>query len=318
VTRVPTAVVDPPGTPLRVAVVTGSSSGFGLLTAQHLAAAGFRVFATMRTIRPCEELAQCEVLALDVTDPESVQNAVREVHRRAGRIDVLVNNAGIAIAGFFEDLTDQEIRQQFEANFFGALEVTRQVLPVMRQHGAGRIINISSISGLLGQPVLTGYAASKHALEGFSESLAHEVAHLGIEVVLIEPGTFRTEIFAANRRIGERVYRPDSAYADLVRPIEERINRLVAQSAADPRQVATLIAKVAQVKRPRSRYLVGDAKLQAWLKAWLPARWMNALVRHMVGLPRRRDYSSLNADGIGKRAARKAGNNPPTNPIARA
>jgi NAD(P)-dependent dehydrogenase (short-subunit alcohol dehydrogenase family) len=271
----------------RVALITGCSSGFGLLAAQRLAATGFRVFATMRTVRHAQELRDCEILRLDVTDRESIAAAIAAIDRTAGRIDVLVNNAGIAIAGFFEDLTDAEIRLQFETNFFGALEVTRQVLPLMRRQGRGRIINVSSISGLLGQPVVSGYVATKHALEGFSESLAHEVAHLGIDVVLVEPGTYRTEIFYANRRVGERVFREDSPYASLARPIESRISALVEKSAADPREVADLIVKVAMIARPRLRYLAGDATIQALLKRWLPPRLMHALVRRMVGLPPR-------------------------------
>lgn len=278
----------------RVALVTGCSSGFGLLTAQELAAAGFRVFATMRNARRLPELEHCEVVTLDVADGGSIRSAVDEIDRRAGRIDVLVNNAGIAIAGFFEDLTDGEIRQQFETNFFGVLELTRQVLPIMRRQGGGRIINMSSISGVMGQPVLSGYVATKHALEGFSESLAHEVAHFGIDVVLIEPGTYRTEIYYANRRTGERIYREDSPYASLVRPLEARINAMVEKSAADPQQVAAVIARVAQASRPSARYLLGDARIQAALKRWLPARLMNSLVRRMVGLPAPRRQSAEN------------------------
>jgi NAD(P)-dependent dehydrogenase (short-subunit alcohol dehydrogenase family) len=269
----------------KVAIVTGCSSGFGLLACHELARAGFTVYPTMRNLSKRKELDGFEVLQLDVTDPDSIGRAVEKVMAEAGRIDVLVNNAGIGIGGFFEDLTNEEIRRQFETNFFGALEVTRRVLPVMRKQRGGRIINVSSIAGRFGTPILSGYVASKFALEGFSESLYHEVAHFGIDVILIEPGTYRTEIFDANRTVGKNALRSDSAYVEYMAPIERKINRLVEKSTADPREVARAIAHAATIRRPKPRYIMGkDAKLQAFLKWALPGKLLNSLVRRAIGL----------------------------------
>lgn len=269
-----------------VALITGCSSGFGLLTAKELKAAGFVVFPTMRDVSKRRDLDGFEVLQLDVTKPDSVRLAVETVIEKTGRLDVLVNNAGIGIGGFFEDLMDDEIRSQFETNVFGLMEVTRKVLPIMRKQKRGRIINISSISGLVGAPVISAYVASKHAVEGFSESLSLEVAGFGIEVVLIEPGMYRTEIFGSNRRIGRNARRPDSPYFHLMPIVEAKVNQRVEQASANPAQVARVIRKAATIRRPAARYLVGiDARIQAVLKGMLPRRWMNVLVRKALGLP---------------------------------
>jgi NAD(P)-dependent dehydrogenase (short-subunit alcohol dehydrogenase family) len=270
----------------RVALITGCSSGFGLLTAQELAAAGFLVFPSMRDLtKRRKELDGFEVLELDVTKPETMRTAVETVVRKAGRIDVLVNNAGMGIGGFFEDSTDEEIRRQFETNFFGLVEMTRQVLPIMRVQGGGRIINVSSIGGLVGSPVIAAYVATKHAVEGFSESLAIEVAAFGIRIVLIEPGMYRTEIFGSNRRMAQNAHHPDSPYLKMTVALEGKINAMLTKSRSDPAEVARAIRKAATAKNPKARYLLGtDAKVQAVLKWVLPDRWRIALVRKISGL----------------------------------
>jgi len=270
----------------RVALITGCSSGFGLLTATELAAAGFLVFPTMRNLsRRPKDLDGFDVLELDVTKPASVRAAVETVVQKAGRIDVLVNNAGMGIGGFFEDCTDEEIRAQFETNFFGLVEMTRQVLPIMRKQGGGRVINLSSIGGLLGSPVIAAYSATKHAVEGFSESLAIEVAGFGIRIVLIEPGMYRTEIFGSNQRIAKNAHNPDSAYSKMTANLEAKLNTMLSKSKADPAEVARAIRKAATVKNPKARYLLGtDAKVQAFLKWILPDRWMLTIMRKGSGL----------------------------------
>jgi len=184
-------------------LITGTSSGIGLSAAVECAAAGHRVIATMRNLDRREELERTvasrgvslSIEQLDVTAAQ-VDEKVRELILKYGPFFGLVNNAGIACGGAFEEQSDRDIREQFETNVFGLMSVTRAVLPSMRTSGRGRIINISSISGRVGLPAVSGYAASKHAVEGFSESLRWELEPFGIDVLVVEPGTFRTPILA--------------------------------------------------------------------------------------------------------------------------
>src|ERR1051325_8295719 len=181
----------------RVAVVTGASSGIGAAAAQELAGAGFTVYGTSRTAAVGEERDGVVFLPLDVTDDESVADAVREVLGRSGRIDVLVNNAGLGITGAAEESSIEQTRALFDTNLFGAMRMTRAVLPQMREQGSGRIINVSSVLGLMPAPFGALYAATKHAIEGYSESLDHEVREYGGRVLLVEPAYTRTS-FDAN------------------------------------------------------------------------------------------------------------------------
>ena len=190
----------------KIAVITGTSSGFGLFTAVELARQGFEVVATMRDLGRRSYLeeaaaragvgAKIDVRKLDVTEFDRIPIFVAEVLGDYKRIDVLVNNAGFAMAGFAEDLQLEEIRLQFETNFFGAVAMTKAVLPAMRAQKSGHVIMLSSVGGQHGSPVISSYSASKHALEGWSESLRLEVGSLGIKVVLIEPGAFQTDMFS--------------------------------------------------------------------------------------------------------------------------
>ncbi len=180
----------------QVVLVTGSSSGFGYLTVTHLASLGHTVYASMRDSqrrqatfshlkRITGKIIICE---LDVTNSQSIENVIQQIATTEGYLDVVINNAGYGIGGFFEDLTAEEIRQQMEVNFFGVQNVTRAVIPLMRSRKKGRIINISSVAGLNASPCFGAYNASKWALEGFSESLYHELKIFGIHVCMIEPG----------------------------------------------------------------------------------------------------------------------------------
>jgi NAD(P)-dependent dehydrogenase (short-subunit alcohol dehydrogenase family) len=276
----------------KVAVVTGSSSGIGLLTAVELAKGGFRVVATMRDLArrsALEEAARAagvadriDVRRLDVTEFDSLPRIVGEIVHDHDRIDVLVNNAGFALAGFLEDLRLPEIRQQFETNFFGQVAMTQAILPVMRRQRSGHIIIVSSISGVVGQPVVGAYSASKFALEGWSEALRIETRALGIRVVLIEPGAFRTDIWDRNVRIGEFAVSPESPNHERGARFSEAIKRV---RKADPIAVARLIARIAQDPNPRLRYRIGhDAHIQKWLRALLPWRLYERLVGKAVGI----------------------------------
>jgi NAD(P)-dependent dehydrogenase (short-subunit alcohol dehydrogenase family) len=270
----------------KTAIVTGTSSGFGLLTTIELARAGFRVIATMRDLgrrgyldqaaKAAGLLERIDVRTLDVTASSTIAPFIEKIVADYGRIDVLVNNAGFAMAGFIEDLSMAEIRKQFDTNFFGAVEMTKAVLPVMRKQGSGHIIMISSVGGLHGTPIISAYSASKHAMEGWSESLRLEVNKLGIRVSLIEPGAFATDIWTRNAEIGQKA--TDEASPNLTRALRMQVH-IDKMPKADPLPVAQLIVRVAQDPNPRLRYLIGtDAKIQMFLKRLLPWKWHEKVV----------------------------------------
>lgn len=262
----------------KVALITGASSGFGLLTSLELAKAKFKVVASMRDLGrrgPLDQAASAQGLAgqidirqLDVTHFDSIGPFTEAVIRDYGRIDVLINNAGFAVAGFAEDVTLEELRLQFETNFFGAVAMTKAVLPVMRRQRAGNIIQISSIAGVHGSYSVSSYSASKHALEGWSESLRMEVNPLGIKVVLIEPGSFQTDIWTRGAVMGKAAMQETSPNFQRSLRMREFVQNI---PKADPIEVARVIVRVAQDPNPKLRYLVGrDAKAQLVMKRILP------------------------------------------------
>ncbi len=276
----------------KIAVVTGSSSGIGLVTAVELAASGYRVAATMRDLArggKLEGAAQqaglrdrLDLRRIDITEMETIANAVEGIIRDYGRIDLLVNNAGFSSGGFAEDMTLAELRQQMETNFFGNVAMTKAVLPAMRKQRSGHIVQISSVAGRMAAPLVSSYAASKFALEGWSEALRIEVHSLGIRVVLIEPGDYDTDIWERNLRIGKQALDPNS-------PNKERSQRFAefvksrAPKRRDPREVARLIASVANDPNPKLRYLIGpDVKMQTWFRALAPWRRYERMVARMT------------------------------------
>jgi NAD(P)-dependent dehydrogenase (short-subunit alcohol dehydrogenase family) len=274
----------------KIAVITGSSSGFGLLTSLELAKAGFRVVATMRDLARRDRLDQAataaglaallDIRALDVTNFDALPAFVDSVVRDHGRLDVLVNNAGFAVAGFAEDIKLEELRRQFDTNFFGAVAMTRAALPTMRRQHSGHIIQISSISGLHGSLSVSSYSASKHALEGWSESLRMEVNSLGIKVVLVEPGAFQTDIWTRGAVMGENATKQTSKNIERSLRMRDRVQALPKR---DPIEVARLIASVAQDPNPKLRYLVGrDAKIQLAMKRILPWKWHEKLIANFL------------------------------------
>ena len=278
--------------PEKIAVLTGSSSGFGLLASVELAKAGFRVIASMRDLARRERLDQAaaaagvsgriEVRPLDVTNFDALPGFVKTVLSDYGRIDVLVNNAGFAVAGFAEDITLDELRLQFETNFFGAVALTKAVLPQMRQQHAGHIIQISSIMGLHGAVTVSSYSASKHALEGWSESLRLEVNSLGIKIVLVEPGAFNTGIWTRGAWMGKEATKPTSPNLQRSLRMRDRIRKI---HKADPIAVARAIVAIAQNPNPKMRYLVGrDAKIQLAMKRLLPWKWHEKIVANFLKL----------------------------------
>lgn len=274
----------------KIAVITGASSGFGLLTSVELARAGFRVVATMRDLGRRERLDQAaaearvtaliDVRALDVTDFEVLPGFVPAVVRDYGSVDVLVNNAGFAVAGFAEDIQLEELRLQFETNFFGAVAMTKAVLPTMRRQRSGHIIQVSSIAGLHGSVTVSSYSASKHALEGWSESLRMEVNALGIKVVLVEPGAFETDIWTRGAVMGAEATKDTSPNFQRSLRMREQVKKI---PKADPIAVARAIVAIAQDPNPKLRYLVGrDAKIQLALKRILPWKWHERVVANFL------------------------------------
>jgi NAD(P)-dependent dehydrogenase (short-subunit alcohol dehydrogenase family) len=271
----------------RVALVTGASSGFGLLIALELARKGINVVATMRNPGKAGELLQLaekagvsgrlQVLQLDVTDPVSIRGAIEETLRIHQRIDILVNNAGFAVGGFVEEVSMDGWRQQMETNFFGLVAVTQHVIPVMRQQQKGLIINISSVSGRVAFPGYGPYAASKFAVEGFTETLRHELAPLGIGVVLVEPGAYRTPIWS--KGLDGMVPAADSPYRERLARISQ-YSRRTGETAPDPQQVADLVGVLADARSPRLRYTLGSgSRLAIWSRALLPWKWFEAIIR---------------------------------------
>jgi NAD(P)-dependent dehydrogenase (short-subunit alcohol dehydrogenase family) len=238
----------------RIILVTGASSGLGRACADHLHARGFRVYGTSRRGPECCN-APYTILPVDVTDPVSVGQAVSAILEREGRLDVVVNNAGMGIAGSVEDTAEDEMQAQMETNFMGMARLCRAALRVMRPQGAGLIINVSSIGGLYGLPFQAYYSASKFAVEGLSEALRYEVRPFGVQVALVEPGDFRTG-FTGSRRW--------TAATETGSPYAEQARRTVnimardEQNGADPAQFARLVERIIRTPKPKARYVTGS------------------------------------------------------------
>jgi NAD(P)-dependent dehydrogenase (short-subunit alcohol dehydrogenase family) len=259
----------------KTALVTGASSGIGEATAERLAAAGYKVYGTSRRAAKASHRS-FELLPLDVTSDESVEATVRELLRLEGRIDLLVNNAGFGIApGAAEESSIEQARSIFETNFFGIARMTRAVVPQMRRQEAGRIINIGSVLGFLPAPYAALYAATKHAVEGYSESLDHELRTRGIRVSVIEPAYTKTR-FDAN------FVEPDSKldeYREVRASVSRRLTEVM-DAADDPRVVADVVVEAASAARPKLRYTAGvrAGRLRA-LRRFAPAGLIDAGIR---------------------------------------
>jgi NAD(P)-dependent dehydrogenase (short-subunit alcohol dehydrogenase family) len=270
----------------KVAVVTGSSSGIGFETSLMLARNHFTTYATMRDLNKSQvleialkEQIPLKVIQLDVNDEKSVSNAIDTIVKENGRIDILVNNAGFDLFGSLEELTIEEIKGQFETNFFGVVRATKAVIPTMRKQGSGTIINLSSIGGRIGLvPFNTSYHASKFALEGFTESLRHELDEFNIDVILIEPGFIRSN-FMANFKTAKNYDPNKSPYAKTVQKIFEGFEPMVA-SSTDPKEVAQVILNAVNSSSPDVRYAVGkDAESVLKARTELSDRELEKWVR---------------------------------------
>ena len=257
-----------------IALITGSSSGIGFETSLLLARNGIYTYATMRNLGKSQEILditkkEClplKVLTLDVTDEKSTQKAIDMVMYEQNRIDILVNNAGYSLIGALEQISMDEIKEEFETNFFGIIRLIQMVLPQMRKQRTGRIINVSSLAGRIGLPVVSAYVSSKFALEGLSESLVYEVQDFGIYVILIEPGVIKTN-FIKNLKIGRQVITSengvvDTSSADL--PYAEITQKRISafkprfEKGSPPKEVADTILEAVTSDKPKFRYIVGQ------------------------------------------------------------
>jgi len=262
-----------------IALVTGASSGIGLATAQSLAKAGYRVFGTSR--KPVGDFAGVTMLVCDVADEASVKKLVAEIVRQAGRIDLVVNNAGIGLLGGAEESSIGQAQRLFDVNVFGTARVVNAVLPLMRAQKSGRIINMSSILGLIPSPFNAYYASTKHAIEGYSESLDHEVRRFGIRVVLVEPGLTRTA-FEENLT---RADQPLPAYAQ-DRTRSEDLMRKGVEAGDAPQVVADVVVKAATAAKPKLRYSAGKQSGQVRsLRRYLPEGLVDTILRKFNGFP---------------------------------
>jgi NAD(P)-dependent dehydrogenase (short-subunit alcohol dehydrogenase family) len=279
---------------MKTALITGASSGFGLLTSVTLAKRGWRVLATMRDLsrrdkleaaaRNSGVLEQIEFHALDIKNSDQIAATAELISKRTEPLHALVNNAGFAVPGFAEDVTDAELREQFDTNFFGSVAVTRALLPQMRKQGFGHVLMISSISGRLGFPGVSSYASSKFALEGWTETLRYEMKPLGVQIVLVEPGSFATDIWTRNAKLTAGLQDPTSANASRVPAWRSRIEQ-GAKDRANPQLVADLIARILETPNPKLRYIVGkDAKMALLMRALLPAGLFERMLVKMSGM----------------------------------
>ena len=264
----------------KTAFVTGASSGIGKAAATALARAGYRVIGTSRKAAPGEIRDGIRMIACDVTYDLSVSDAVALAHQELGRIDLLVNNAGYALSGAAEESSVDQVRSLFETNFLGVVRVTNAVLPMMRQQGYGRILNIGSVLGLIPGPFGAYYSASKHAIEGYSESLDHEVRQFGIRVAVIEPWATKTSI-EANSPQGDR---PVAAYGQTLARYRTAFDLAMATGdTAD--DVAATILMAAQDKAPRLRYPSGKAARQtSFARRFLPRALFDRTLRKQFNI----------------------------------
>lgn len=284
----------------KVVLITGCSSGFGYLTALTFARKRYKVFATVRNIksdgasklREIQKTAHLDltVIAIDVNSDKSVENGVQEVINKAGKIDILINNAGFMYLGAVEDFAIEEIIKQYQTNVFGYIRLIKFVAPYMRTQKSGLIINISSINGLLVFPLYGIYASSKFAVESLSEALRFELAHFGIKVILVEPGTFDTDIWQKRTfaQYANKFLKKESPYQKLTEPFFQLLNGLLPSKnknrffsrLINPQKVANKLYELAQQSNPPMRNVVGiDAQAYLILKKILPRTFQNWLLR---------------------------------------
>lgn len=247
----------------KIALVTGCSSGIGLETALALARDGYFTYASMRNTGKSSEVERTakeenlplKVIQLDVDSKDSVKNAISQIMKEKNRLDVLVNNAGYGIFGCLEDISVEEIKEQFETNFFGIVRMIHEAAPIMRAQKSGAIVNVSSVAGRIAFPGSPAYISSKFALEGLSESLRYELSQFGVNTIIIEPGVIKSNFFKSMRF--PKNPKPDSPYKELTEKVVGGI-KMMAEMGTHPKEVADTIVRALKEKNPLPRYPVGN------------------------------------------------------------
>jgi len=263
----------------KTTLVTGVSSGIGREIAQLLAERGARVFGTVRNPQSAKPIHGVELVRMDVTDDASVSAAVQSIEQKAGPVELLINNAGYSFMGALEETSIEEARQQFETNLFGVLRVTNAILPGMRQQGYGRIVNISSVLGFLPAPYMGIYAASKHAVEGYTETLDHEIRRFGVRALLVEPAYTRTEL-SGNTKFSRITL---DTYADEKKRLTDATQQNI-ERGDDPHMVAEAVWNALTAKTPRLRYPVGKGIALSRMRRFVPARMFDKSFRKQFQL----------------------------------
>ena len=246
----------------KVALVTGSSSGIGFETALALARENYFTYASMRNTGKAgkiQEIAKKEnlnlkVIELDVDKEDSIKSAVKKIQEQKGRIDVLVNNAGYGLFGCIEDITMDELKAQFQTNFFGIVSLIQEIAPIMRKQGSGIIVNVSSVAGRIGFPGTPAYISSKFALEGLSECMRYELSPFGIKTIIIEPGVIQTNFFSSMKVAHGK---PASPYKEITEKVMNGV-KMMAEMGTPPVEVAKTIMKAIKTAEPLPRYVVGS------------------------------------------------------------
>ncbi|MGD9247192.1 MAG: SDR family oxidoreductase [Desulfobacteraceae bacterium] len=278
-------------------IITGASRNMGLEAAIYLAQRNFRVYATMRNLADSYRVESAakrknldiRVHQLDVTDERSVKKAIDDIAADCGTIYGLVNIAGIYLRGYFEDTSEEEIRQVFDTNVFGTMAVTRAVLPHMRNTRNGRIITVTSVAGRSGAVTVSGYCASRHAQEGFCESLAQEVAPFGIHVVIVEPAILKSDRWGSDHRAATGALNPDSIYYEWYKKSSKLMDKAALSSPTVAIDIVKIIHRALVRKRPKLRYMVGPrAKFFFLLRRYLPndlflRAYFNIVNRYVTG-----------------------------------
>lgn len=276
-----TRVVRTQGHAMQTILITGASRGIGLATARLLQRQGHKVIGTCRN--PVQAgITDIELVALDVTQPASVEAAWQQIQQKSNVVDVLINNAGYDLYGAAEEVSFDECYDQLDTNFLGTVRMTLAVLPQMREHRRGKIINISSIGGLLALPYNSAYAASKYALEGYSESLRYEMLPFGVYVSLVEPGAVQTGTLDSSL-VAART--PHPAYQAQRTRMMHQMRQLGSHSGIPLDRAAQMIARLVTTPHPRLRYPIGmQARLIPLLKQFLPQRWFEAFMIRRFGV----------------------------------
>lgn len=272
-----------------IVLVTGCRSGFGLHIAVRAARAGHTVYAGLRDLATKDALVEAAAgldvrpVQLDVLDPAQREAVVRAIVDEHGRLDALVNNAGVALGGFQEQIAEDELRRLFDVNVFAPWALTKLCLPHLRAQGEGIVVNITSMSGRQAMPGLGAYAGSKFALEGMTEALRHELRPFGVRVVLVEPGPYRTEIFGRNRTMAAATELEGGPYAAYMRRMEALVEKMEARMG-DPVEVADLVVRLLVDPRPRLRYPLGPGvPARVWSRRVLPFEGVELLVKRIIG-----------------------------------